>query len=549
MKNSPLFWILKRNSKRIPAMLWMVLAHVGAAVLGVMLTLISRNVIDSAARADAAGFYSACWKLALFVLLLLATQWIGRNMAEQLKGELERDWKKQLFAGLLYGEYEQVSGYHSAELMNRLNNDVRIVNEGLLQVLPNGSAMVAKLVAAAAVLGVLDWRLTAILLGIGLIAFPATGIFRKKLKQLHRQVSQQDGKVSGLLQEALEKLLVVQAMDLSVEIQQRADGLLDDRYDAFTQRKNQSLAGRTAVNVLYHGTRLLALVWCARRLLLGQMSVGTLSAVTALVGQLRSPMTNLSGVIPQYVAMAASAERLKEIWDIRGKAETETVPVQSTYDALLQIKGEGLTFSYDREQVLENAEFSVGKGEFVVLTGQSGIGKSTLLKLMLRIFPLKKGRLYLDTGKGHVPLGVNTRRMFAYVPQGNLVLSGTLRENLLLVCPDASEQDIRNATYISCMDDYLAQLPNGLDTMLAENGAGLSEGQIQRLAIARAVLSEAPILLLDECTSALDVETERLVLSRIKAMGRTCIAVSHRNAALELCDRVLEFRDGKIYSV
>ena len=529
-------------------MIWMVLAHIGAAILGVVLTLVSRNVIDSAARADTAGFYATCWQLAVFVLLLLAAQWVGRNMAEQLKGELERDWKKQLFAGLLYGEYEQVSAYHSAELMNRLNNNVRTVNEGLLQVLPNGSAMVAKLVAATAVLGVLDWRLMGILLGLGLIAFPATGIFRKKLKQLHQQVSQQDGKVSGLLQESLEKLLVVQAMDLSEEIQTRADQLLDDRYAAFSQRKKQFVAGRMTVNVLYHGTRVLALVWCAGKLLQGQMSFGTLSAVTALVGQLRSPMTNLSGVIPQYIAMVASAERLKEIWDIRGEQETESVTVQPTYDALRQIKGEGLSFAYDREQVLIDAEFTVSKGEFVVLTGQSGIGKSTLLKLMLRIFPLEKGKLYLDTKTAQIPLGANTRRMFAYVPQGNLVLSGTLRENLLLVNPGATEQEVRNATCISCMDDYLEQLPKGLDTVLGENGTGLSEGQIQRLAIARAVLSNAPILLLDECTSALDMETERLVLSRIKAMGRTCIAVSHRNAALELCDRVLEFRDGKIYS-
>jgi ATP-binding cassette subfamily B protein len=211
------------------------------------------------------------------------------------------------------------------------------------------------------------------------------------------------------------------------------------------------------------------------------------------------------------------------------------------------IRAEGVTFAYDREQVLLNADFSLPKGAFAVVTGPSGVGKSTLLKLLLGIFQPESGELRALCDDGAVTLDRGTRRLFAYVPQGNLLLSGTLRENLTIVRPDATEEEILQAVRVSAMDEYLHQLPYGLDTVIGESGIGLSEGQAQRLAIARAVLGGAPILLLDECTSALDEQTEHEVLCRLRALpDRTCIAVTHRPAAIELCDWRLEMDGGKI---
>ena len=192
----------------------------------------------------------------------------------------------------------------------------------------------------------------------------------------------------------------------------------------------------------------------------------------------------------------------------------------------------------------------IPKGAFCVITGHSGIGKSTLLKLLLGVFQPESGKLFVQTSTEEIPLDRSTRRLFAYVPQGNLLLSGTLRENLTVVKPDATEEEIQQALHISCMDEFLPQLPMGLDTPLGESGAGLSEGQAQRLAIGRAVLGGAPILLLDECTSALDAETEMAVLQRLRTLpNRTCIAVTHRSAAVALCDWHLQLESGKICAV
>ena len=239
-----------------------------------------------------------------------------------------------------------------------------------------------------------------------------------------------------------------------------------------------------------------------------------------------------------------------ELEAIQGEPVSSIEDPARVYAQMTAIGAKDLHFSYDRDQILTGADFTLPKGSFAVITGPSGIGKSTLLKLLLGVFHPDRGGLHILCGADPMALDRSTRELFAYVPQGNLLLSGTLRENLTIVRPQATEAEIRDAVHISAMEDYLPQLPLGLDTSIGESGAGLSEGQAQRLAIARAVLGGAPILLLDECTSALDAETEQKVLQRLKNLpDRTCIAVTHRPAAIELCDWRLEVHSGKIHAV
>ena len=254
---------------------------------------------------------------------------------------------------------------------------------------------------------------------------------------------------------------------------------------------------------------------------------------------------NLSGILPKYIAMTAACDRLMEL---EKACETEQKQTQNVdYEKMTELRAEGLSFSYDRDQVFSECDFALPKGAFAVITGQSGIGKSTLLKLLLGIFVPDGGTIEFVGEELCVPAGRGTKGLFAYVPQGNLLLSGTLRDNLKLTCPEATQQQLDHAVYVSNMDAFLPQLPDGLDTVLGENGHGLSEGQAQRLSIARAVLSGAPILLLDEATSALDEQTEKTVLQRLKELpGKTCIAVTHRPGAIALADWKLAVENKKI---
>ena len=546
---SPIIWLLKRVRRRIPALAVLTLAQVGVSLFGVFFALGSRGVIDSAVAGDPGLFARAAVRQGCIIVGILICLTVVRHLKERLRADLERDWKQQLLHGLLHGDYAAVSSYHSAELLNRLNNDVAKVNDGILSILPSAAGMVTKLVAAVAVLGVLDPRFTVLVALAGLTVIGGTAVMRRRLKELNKRVSEHDGRVSGFLQELMEKLLMVQAMDVAREVERRADSELDQRYEIQRKRKNIALITNTGISLMYYGAGFLALIWCGWKLLHGRMSFGSLTAIIQLVNQLQTPFVDLSGVLPQYVAMIASSERLMELEAIQGEAEPLDWDPRVLYRDMEVLGAESLTFSYDRDKVLEDAGFALPKGSFAVITGPSGIGKSTLLKLLLGIFRPESGKLYLR-GKENLTLDRSTRRLFAYVPQGNLLLSGTVRENLTIVAPDADEETLEQAIYVSAMDEFLPQLPQGLDTVLGESGAGLSEGQAQRLAIARAVLGGAPILLLDECTSALDAQTEQKVLQRLKELpDRTCIAVTHRTAAMDLCDHRLEVQAGKIHVV
>ena len=546
MQNAML-WAAKRIRSQIPAMTVMTLAHMGQALLGVAFALGTRQVIDSAVGGDPDAFLGVCLLQSGIIAGLILCQLLYRHLHEMLMAQLARQWKRSTLRDLLHSEYAAVSRFHSGELLNRMNNDVRILNQGLLDALPNVAALMTRLVAAMAVLASMEPWFTLVICGAGGIVILATGLLRRRLKILHKAVSEREGRVLSFLQETLEKLMMVQAMDAGAEMERRSEGLLADRYSAQRRRKNMSLMTNTCVNLLSQGASFAALLWCGTKLLRGQLSFGSLTAVTQLVSQIQAPVMNLSAVIPQYIAMSAAAERLKELSELEPEPPALGADGEDLYRRMTAIRAEGLCFSYDRDVLLEQVSLELPKGSFAVVTGSSGIGKSTLLKLLMGFCRPGSGRLYLQLEGEQVDAGRAVRHLFAYVPQGNLLLSGTLRENLTLAKPDATQVQLRQALYVSAMDEYLPQLPDGLETMLGENGAGLSEGQAQRLAIARAVLGGAPILLLDECTSALDAETEQTVLRRLKDLpDRTCIAVTHRSAAAELSDWHLHLHDGKI---
>ena len=550
MKKSMLRWITKRIRGRIPKIVLLTLVKAFHALLTVLFALGSKGVINGAVSGDMSLFVDACVKQAAIIAGIVLSLMFSRHLHDKLQADLECDWKKQLLHGLLHGEYAAVQRFHSAELLNRLNNDVTRVNDGVLQLVPNVAAMITRLIAAISVLGMLDLRFALLLGAVGLVVIGITGLMRNRLKMLNKQVNEHDGRVSGFLQEIMEKLLMVQSMDVSHEVEQRTEVLLEERYAVQRKRKNVSLFANTCVSIMMYSIGFLTLGWCSYRLLKGQMNFGTLTAITQLVSQVQAPFVNLSGIFPQYTALLASSERLMELEEIQGEPSPMTADVQAVYAQMEAIEAEGLSFSYDDDPIFHQTQFSLPKGSFAVITGPSGIGKSTLLKLLLGIFQPDSGRLLLSGEGEPLVLDRSTRRMFSYVPQGNLLLSGSLRDNLTIVRPQATAEEIEQAVYVSAMDEYLPQLPEGLDTRLGENGAGLSEGQAQRLAIARAVLGGAPILLLDECTSALDEATEQKVLQRLKALPeRTCIAVTHRPAAIALCDWRLEVLDGRITAV
>ena len=290
------------------------------------------------------------------------------------------------------------------------------------------------------------------------------------------------------------------------------------------------------------------LVWGAYNIVQGNITYGVLTEIISLITQIQGPISGLTGIIPTYFAATASAERIMEIEDLPDEKKiNENVNVKETYNKLLSINFDKITFSYDRDKVLEDTDLVINKGDFVAIMGITGIGKSTLMKLLMSVFQLDKGEIYLSLSSGEkLYVDRNIRKMFAYVPQGNFLLSGTIRENLTFVAPNATDEQIYKSLEIACAD-FIDELPKGLETKLGERGIGLSEGQIQRLAIARAILTEAPILLFDECTSALDEGTEKKLLRNLMDLkNKTCLIITHKKAALSICNKEVRIVDKKI---
>lgn len=540
----PLLWVLRRIRKRIPAIVLLMVGNILSALISVAFALGTKNVIDMAVAGNRDGFLRACLLQGGIVVALLAVHLFNHHMKEIIQAHLDRDWKRYLFHGILHGEYADVSTYHTGELLNRINNDTATINSSVLTIFPGLASMITQLVAGVIALAAMAPVLTAIIVVAGLVLVAVTSVMRRYLKTLHKKISEETGRISGFFQEILEKILMVQAMDVSGVIEERSGKMLDRRFVLQRKRKNLTVFSSACMSILGLGAGFIVLAWGAHGILNGVMTYGTLTALMQLVAQVRTPMVSLSGVFPQYIALTAAAERLMELEQIFGEPVEPRDTAEALYQNMDSICAENLQFAYDRDPVFRQASFSIPKGEFGVIIGHSGIGKSTLLKLMLGIFKAQEGELYLDTAEGRIPLDRATRNLFAYVPQGNLLLSGTLRENLTLTRPEATEEEIQHAIYVSCMDDFMDSLPQGLDTVLGESAQGLSEGQAQRLSIARAVLSQAPVMLLDEATSALDPATEEKVLGRLREAGKTCIAVTHRPAAVEMSQWQLEMRDG-----
>ena len=544
IRKDTLQWIYRKIRRRIPAMLLLTVCTAVSACLAVSFALVTRELIDGASWGDQSRIIHACAALVLLVAARTGFSVLGIHVSDKLAYDMDRDFKKSLFHTILNGNYADIAKYHTGDLIVRINGDASQVHAGILGLISSLTGLLTSLVTAMIMLGTIaSGFMVLMVLGSAVIAIFML-LIQHKMKQLQRQSAVAGGKVTGFIQEAVSRLLIVQALDVSGEMEKRADVLLEEKWQIQRKRKNIKIFMNTGSSLLTYAGSLVALIWCVSELYQGRITFGTLTATTQLVGQLQGPLMGLPKLIPKIVAIATAAERLMELDDIPAQEASNPGMRKQLYDSMTGITAEALSFAYDRDNVLDHMDFTIPKEGLTVITGVSGVGKSTILKLLLGIYRPNGGGLYVNTEAGRIPVSRATRCLFSYAPQGNLLLSGTLRENLLLSRPEATPAELQEALYVSALDGYVATLPNGLDTVLRENSAGMSEGQAQRLSLARAVLSGAPILLLDEVTSSLDGETERVVLARIRNLkDRTCIVVTHRPAILSLADYRLDISE------
>jgi len=543
-------WLVGICKSQIGKIAVIVFTNTVGAALSIFYANFSKHIIDGAVIY---GDKNYVIKYAVYLLLLIMAQLllnlVGSSFIDRSKGRMEMLLKKHMLTEIMKKDYSCVAAYHTGELQNRMFNDVAVISDSLTTILPSFVFFVVKLVCAFAYLVVIDKIFALVFFIGGIFVFFSVRVFRGTLKKLHKQVQQTEGVTRSFIQETIINLLVVKSFVVEDKIEEKTDELQENNYKVKMKRRHFNIIANGGISATFNLGYVFALAFGAFRLLDGAMTYGTVTAMLQLVNQVQAPFANLSGILPKIYSLVASGERLMEICNLPDEEESNNtdIRVTETYDKLKSISFKDISFRYDRDIILNNTSLSIKKGDFVAIMGISGIGKSTLLKLLLGVFHVNNGSVLLELSDGEMPVDKHTRRLFAYVPQGNMLLSGTIRDNLTFINTAAAEEEIHEAIRISCAKQFIDELPMGMETVIGEKGLGFSEGQVQRLAIARSLLSDAPVLLLDEATSALDEETEKQFLTNLKQLeNKTCIIVSHKKAALEICNKYVQIVDSKI---
>lgn len=546
MKNqsneTTLKWIYRRIKRFLPAIIATALISAVTAVSYVVLALLTKKVLDIA-TGDAAGNLAAAGAALFAVIALQVTAGACQSLLNAYtNGKLTMSLREYLFTVICKKKYEDISPYHSGDILNRITSDVDTVVSSSVTIIPNSVSIFTKIIAGLGAMVFMNPILALIILLLG-ITVPAIGRFiSKKYKYMHKECQRTEGRTRSFMQECFENIVVIKTFASEGPFIKRLQRYMDDNFKLKIKRTGISIAATISLYTFFTIGYYAVLLWGAGGLSKGALTYGTLMAFLQLISQLRAPLQNVSGILPQYYSAIASAERLTELEGLRDETSLlKSEDAEKLKADFKSIEAKNLCFGYGAKNILENCSFTAEKGDIIAITGESGSGKSTLFKLILGLYSPASGSL---TVNGEIPTDASVRPLFAYVPQGNMVLSGSIRDNISLCNPDVDEESIINAAKAAEIYDYIAALPDGLDTILSERGAGLSEGQIQRISIARALITEAPVLLLDEATSALDESTETRVLENIRRMtGKTVLFITHRNTSLKACDKIMHIEN------
>ena len=556
MKSKPSFlWICKTAKKQLGLLILLGVLSIVTSVSYIGLALVSRRAINIATASipfsDMKPQLIVCgvYLLVIIIVQLLLTL-LSSHIKTMVSGRFEIDLRNRLFGKIVSTKYSHIRTFHSGELLNRFTSDVDIVVAGVTNFLPQALSIVSKIISGLIVIATFSKGFTGLVLLIGLVVMLGALLFSPIYKKLHKRAQQESGVMRGFAQECVENITVVKSFSTKQPLISKLAEYMKKVYKTKILRNHISNGSTGIIFLVFTLGYYATLFWGAFEIATGRMDYGTLMAFLQIVSQIRAPFYNASGLISHFYGALASAERLMELEQLPDDKTDSDFNSIKCYSLLKEIKATNLSFSYGDANVIENSSFSIKKGDFISVTGASGAGKSTLFKLLLGLFEPDEGRLSLVTDNGERIVDASTRSLFAYVPQGNLVLSGTIAENIKFGCPEVSDELMINAARIACLDEFVDPLPDHYNTVLGERGLGLSEGQVQRIAIARALLSDAPILLLDECTSALDEQLEERLLNNLIALSsKTILFISHRNAALSICNAHLRLENHKFEQV
>ncbi len=542
-------WVYAYARSYWKQMVFYTVLGMGGVLLGLVSSLISRDMVDIVTGmktgALARTFF---WMIGMSVSSIVVNQFTS-YFSNKISYQVDAEIKADIFSKILVTDWESVSRYHTGDLLTRWTNDASNISSGVLSFIPTAIINVFKFAGTLLIVVRSDWTFAV----FAMIGIPFSMLMSKtllsRMKRQNIKNADMNAKMTGFNQESFSNMQTIKAFDLV--------RLYVDRLKELQRNYIEMELSYSKLNMLT--SFLLGLIglavtygcygWGIYRVWTGAITYGTMTMFLSLTGNLTGSINSLSGLVPQLISLTTSAKRLMDIVempqeDYSGRAEADAFLERHRTDGV-GISAEDVWYAYHNgTEVFRGASFQARPHEVIGLVGPSGEGKTTMLRLLLALLRPKRGAVFLTSGTDRMPMTPGARRLFSYVPQGNTMFSGTIAQNMRNVCPEATDEQIERALKLACAWDFVRKLPDGINTEVGERGGGFSEGQSQRLSIARALLRKTPILLLDEASSALDVATERKVLRNIMTdeYPRACVVTTHRPTVLTMCTRVYSIR-------
>ena len=547
-------WIYQYAKHYWKPMIFYTVLGIFGTVIGLLSSWVSKKLIDIITGQETGALIQTFAVMIGLNLGMTFVSQISNYASSWISMKVDADIKTDIFSQILVTDWESLTNYHTGDLLTRWGSDVSNISAGVLNFIPNVTIYLFRFISAFVVVIYYDWTFAVFaFLGMPVSMLLSRTLMRRMVNNNKRSAAM-SAKVSGFNQEAFSNIQTIKAFDLIYLYIQRLKSIQKEYITMRLDFQKMSIWTSLVLSTVGMVVSYASYGWGIYRVWSGAITYGTMTMFLTLSGTLTSALHSVTSLIPQIISLTTSAGRLMDIVEMPREDYSNDDLVKTFYEnnksTGISLKMSDVNYAYKTgTEVFEGASLEVNPHEIIALVGPSGEGKTTMLRLILSLMQTQDGTAYL-MGEGQdnaVPLTPSTRKLFSYVPQGNTMFSGTIAENMRNVKPEATDEEIIEALKGACAWEFVEKLPAGINSEIKERGGGFSEGQAQRLSIARALLRDAPILLLDEATSALDVATERRVLRNIMQdeKPRTCIVTTHRPTVLSACTRVYAIRDKK----